>query len=131
MENTSVSFPINELSESQEDDVMETSLFDRSMGVWIPGILCITGFLGNVVSLLVLSLDRTKDPTFYSLRALALSDVILLITAFLQQVSNIILFKYNHESKLLSENRCGCCSFSEQILNLKCKMLDCQFLYPC
>ena len=131
MENTSVSFPINELSESQEDDVMETSLFDRSMGVWIPGILCITGFLGNVVSLLVLSLDRTKDPTFYSLRALALSDVILLITAFLQQVSNIILFKYNHELKLLLENRCGCCSFSEQILNLKCKMLDSQFLYPC
>lgn len=100
MENTSVSFPIDELAESQEDDVMETSLFDRSMGVWIPGILCITGFLGNVVSLLVLSLDRTKDPTFYSLRALALSDVILLITAFLQQVSDIMLLKYYWKSRV-------------------------------
>ena len=87
MENTSVW----EMPDSHEDDVIgTTSLFDRYMGVWIPGVLCITGFLGNVVSLLVLSLDRTKDPTFYSLRALALSDVILLITAFLQQVSNIM-----------------------------------------
>ena len=43
--------------------------------------------VGNLISLLVLSHDRSKDPTFYSLRALALSDIILLIAAFLQQVS--------------------------------------------
>ena len=88
MENTSVSMILNDLSDSAEDDGSPRTLFNRLMGVWIPGILCITGFIGNVVSLLVLSLDRTKDPTFYSLRALALSDVILLVTAFLQQVSS-------------------------------------------
>ena len=37
----------------------------------------------------------------------------------------------NGKKKLSSENRCECSSFSEEIVNFKCKMLGCQFLFPC
>ena len=60
--------------------------FDFIMGVWLPGIICALGIIGNIISLIVLSFDRSKCPTFYSLKALALSDILLLSTALLQQV---------------------------------------------
>ncbi len=60
--------------------------FNLILGVWVPGGLCLLGISGNLLSLLVLSLDRSQCPTFYSLRALATSDVILLLSAFIQQV---------------------------------------------
>ncbi len=96
MENTTVAFFTTDAAHVVSDEANSgDDLFNSVVGVWLPGILCITGFLGNMLSLLVLSLDRTNDPTFYSLRALALSDVILLIGAFFQQVS-------------VGERRCWC-----------------------
>ena len=60
--------------------------FDVVMGVWVPGVICMAGIVGNVLGLAVLCQDRSHSPTFYSLRALATSDVILLVAAMLQQV---------------------------------------------
>ena len=60
--------------------------FDVVMGVYLPGVICVLGIVGNIVSLLVLSSDRGNYPTFMSLKALAASDVVLLFLALCQQV---------------------------------------------
>lgn len=60
--------------------------FDIIMGVWLPGLLCVAGIIGNILALAVLSQDRARCTSFYTLRALASSDVILLVCAMLQQV---------------------------------------------
>ena len=60
--------------------------FDFTVGLLIPCAICMLGLCGNFVSLFVLSLDRGRCPTFYSLRALALSDIVLLLSGMLQQV---------------------------------------------
>ena len=44
------------------------------------------GFFGNLLSLIVLSRDRSSSTTFYSLKALACADMLLLAGAMLQQV---------------------------------------------
>ena len=60
--------------------------FDIYMGVWLPGVIAILGILGNSLSLLVLSRDTSRSTTFASLKALASSDIILLVGALAQQV---------------------------------------------
>ena len=60
--------------------------FDLIMGVWLPGIICVLGILGNSISLLVLSSDRSNSTSFLTLKALALSDIALLFSALWQQV---------------------------------------------
>ena len=60
--------------------------FDLIMGLWLPGIFCTLGMLGNALALLVLSRDRTGSVNFISLRALTTSDFLLLLGAMCQQV---------------------------------------------
>ena len=75
-----------------EDDVTVESVqpqpglyFHLIMGVWLPGFFCIFGIVGNTLALIVLSRDR-HSVTLYSLKALASTDLILLVCAMLQQV---------------------------------------------
>ena len=68
---------------SGREDMMT---FDLVMGVWVPGVFCVLGMGGNLLSLIVLVVDRSRNPTFYSLRALALTDFVLLCAALMQQV---------------------------------------------
>ncbi|KAK2153574.1 hypothetical protein LSH36_292g02008 [Paralvinella palmiformis] len=65
--------------------------FDLVMGFLLPGLFCLFGILGNVISLAVLWSDRSQSPTFLTLKALALSDLVLLTCAFLQQVMPIYI----------------------------------------
>ncbi|ELU09249.1 hypothetical protein CAPTEDRAFT_116396 [Capitella teleta] len=74
------------MNDSQLNSTASSQIFDKAVGVWLPGIFCVLGIVGNMVSLAVLSLDRSISPTFLTLKALALSDIILLSAAFLQQV---------------------------------------------
>jgi hypothetical protein len=59
--------------------------FDVIMGVWIPAIICLLGIIGNALALIVLARDR-HSVTFYSLKALSSTDLLLLVCAMLQQV---------------------------------------------
>lgn len=65
---------------------VELNLFDVLMGVWIPGLISVFGIIGNVLSLWVLSRDPEGSITFTSLKALAVSDLLLLVCALLQQI---------------------------------------------
>lgn len=76
----------SDISQSMNASGTTHAHFDKIVGVWLPGIFCALGILGNLVSLAVLSLDRGISPTFLTLKALALSDIILLSAAFFQQV---------------------------------------------
>lgn len=67
-------------------EVVELNLFDVLMGVWIPGLISVFGIIGNVLSLWVLSRDPEGSITFTSLKALAVSDLLLLVCALLQQI---------------------------------------------
>ena len=53
------------------------------LSVYLPSLYFLTG---NALALAVLSHDRSKSATSLSLKALALSDLVLLISAFAQQV---------------------------------------------
>ena len=66
------------------------STLDVIIGIWIPGLLCFFGILGNLMCLIVLqkhhrTTQRASAP-FLSLKALAVTDFLLLATAFIQQV---------------------------------------------
>lgn len=65
---------------------VELDLFDTIIGLWVPGLLCAFGIVGNALSLWVLSRDRSKSASMTSLKALAASDFILLTGALGQQV---------------------------------------------
>ena len=65
---------------------IELDLFDTIIGLWVPGLLCAFGIVGNALSLWVLSRDRSKSASMTSLKALAASDFILLTGALGQQV---------------------------------------------
>ncbi|ELU15288.1 hypothetical protein CAPTEDRAFT_104399 [Capitella teleta] len=56
------------------------------MGIRLPGILCFLGIVGNLLALLVLSRDTSRSASLMSLKALALSDLILLVCAVVQQI---------------------------------------------
>ena len=66
--------------------VIELYLFDTVIGLWVPGLLCAFGIVGNALSLWVLSRDLSKSATMTSLKALLASDFILLTGALGQQV---------------------------------------------
>jgi hypothetical protein len=67
-------------------DMCGLGLFDALIGLWIPGMLSVFGILGNAISLWVLSRDPVRSTTLTSLKALAASDLVLLIGALGQQV---------------------------------------------
>ena len=73
-------------SSTNETQVYTHRHFDLIVGIWLPGLLCILGSLGNGISLYVLSRYKGHNVTFYSLRALASSDIVLLVSALVQQV---------------------------------------------
>ena len=60
--------------------------FDLWMGVYVPGVVCTLGIVGNIISLCVLSCDKGNYPTFFSLKALAACDIVLLSTALWHQI---------------------------------------------
>jgi len=67
-----------------DDDSLE--LFDAVVGLWFPGVLAVFGVVGNALSLWVLSRDPAGTATLTSLKALALSDLVLLVGALCQQI---------------------------------------------
>lgn len=71
---------------SPVDDVESLGLFDALIGLWFPGMLSVFGIIGNALSLWVLSRDRARSATMTSLKALAVSDLVLLIGALCQQM---------------------------------------------
>jgi len=81
MDDANVTEPTN-----QTTATIELDLFDTIIGLWIPGLLCAFGIVGNALSLWVLSRDRSKSASMTSLKALAASDFILLTGALGQQV---------------------------------------------
>ena len=87
--NLSDAIPTRQVRQSSSSS---TEQFDLAMGVWLPGVICVLGILGNIISLVVLSCDRSKCPTFYSLKALASTDVLLLTSALVQQVVPMFCF---------------------------------------
>ena len=70
------------------DDADEDGLqlFDAVVGLWLPGVLAMFGVIGNALSLWVLSSDPAGTATLASLKALALSDLVLLVGALCQQI---------------------------------------------
>lgn len=60
--------------------------FNFWMGVYIPAFVCILGIIGNILSFIVLSYNKGNYPTFFSLKALAAWDILLLFTALWVQV---------------------------------------------
>ena len=69
-----------------DDDASGLELFDAVVGLWLPGILAVFGVIGNAMSLCVLSRDPAATATLTSLKALALSDLVLLVGALCQQI---------------------------------------------
>jgi len=69
-----------------DDDAGGLELFDALVGLWLPGILAMFGVIGNALSLWVLSSDPAATATLASLKALALSDLVLLVGALCQQI---------------------------------------------
>jgi len=69
-----------------DDDAAGLDLFDAVVGLWLPGILAMFGVIGNALSLWVLSSDPAATATLASLKALALSDLVLLVGALCQQI---------------------------------------------
>ena len=69
-----------------EIDADNLELFDAVVGLWLPGVLAMFGVIGNALSLWVLSSDRAGTATLESLKALALSDLVLLVGALCQQI---------------------------------------------
>ena len=59
---------------------------DAVVGLWLPGLLAAFGVVGNALSLWVLSRDPAGTATLTSLKALALSDLVLLVGALCQQI---------------------------------------------
>ena len=75
------------MSEQATDEPVGLSKeFNLIMGFWLPALLCISGIFGNLLALAVLSQDRGRCTSFYTLKALASADVVLLVCAVLQQV---------------------------------------------
>ena len=67
-----------------------TDLLSDIVGVWITGVFCIMGLVGNIISFLVLSKAHGHSPMFFVLRAVAISDAVFLFGVFvLQSVVNI------------------------------------------
>ena len=65
---------------------MATALsFINIMGIWITGLFCLLGFVGNVLSFIVLIQAFGKSPMFYVLRAVAVSDAFFLFSVFVIQ----------------------------------------------
>jgi hypothetical protein len=56
------------------------------VGIYATGLLCGFGILGNILSFIVLGKDNKRLPLFLILRALAVSDSILLVTVLFMQV---------------------------------------------
>jgi len=71
---------------SSLDGVEPLGLFDALIGLWFPGMLSVFGIIGNALSLWVLSRDRARSATMTSLKALAVSDLVLLTGALCQQI---------------------------------------------
>jgi len=68
------------------DGAAGLELFDALVGLWLPGLLALFGVVGNALSLWVLSSDPAATATLASLKALALSDLVLLVGALCQQI---------------------------------------------
>lgn len=66
-------------------ELHEQYVFNVIMGIWIPGMICTVGIIGNTLALIVLTKDN-RCPSLYSMRGLAASDLTLLVFAMLQQV---------------------------------------------
>jgi len=71
---------------SVDSDVAGMELFDVVVGLWLPWLLALFGVIGNALSLWVLSSDPAGTATLASLKALALSDLVLLVGALCQQI---------------------------------------------
>ena len=59
--------------------------FINIMGIWITGSFCLLGFVGNVLSFVVLVQAFGRSPMFYVLRAVAVSDAFFLFSVFVIQ----------------------------------------------
>ena len=70
----------------EDDDITEQALdtlLSDILGIWITGIICLTGLAGNILSFLVLSRAHGHSPMFCVLRAVAVSDGVFLLTVFI------------------------------------------------
>ena len=73
-------------NDSQWMDIGITAFsFINVMGIWITGMFCLLGFVGNVLSFIVLVRAFGKSPMFYVLRAVAVSDAFFLFSVFVIQ----------------------------------------------
>lgn len=80
------------------DEDMQLTVFDIVVGLWLPGLLSVFGIVGNVLSLWVLSRDRLQSAALTSLKALAVSDVVLLVGALCQQILPLSCVFFGHLS---------------------------------
>jgi len=77
---------VDTVSEDDSAEAAGLELFDSVVGLWLPAVLALFGVVGNALSLWVLSSDPAATATLASLKALALSDLVLLIGALCQQI---------------------------------------------
>lgn len=86
--NTSDIYALENLSSTAGavgDDTGVTHTFSDIMGIWITGSVCLLGFIGNVISFIVLLQAFKRSPMFYVLRAVAVSDAVFLFSVFVIQ----------------------------------------------
>ena len=90
MDNSTVVTITAATSALDETFIMYRIVFD----IYIVGILCVVGILGNVMSMLVLGKDRTmRRTTAFLLQMVAMADLLYLITClFIQTLKTILEF---------------------------------------
>ncbi|XP_013414301.1 FMRFamide receptor [Lingula anatina] len=83
--------------------IPQLDLYNYIMNVYVTGILCVFGVIGNILSLIILLQDKKKSITFYLLRAVAVADTCLLITTLFVYVLPAV-YPYTGELKFFSWN---------------------------
>lgn len=76
----------------ETEDYGHITLLTDILGIWVTGIFCFMGLVGNIISFLVLSKAHGHSPMFFVLRAVAISDAVFLFSVFILQT----LVNINH-----------------------------------
>ena len=90
----------NNSTASPSDTSLDDFLGDV-LGVWLNGIICLLGLVGNIVSVAVVFKAFGQSPMFYVLRAVAVTDgvflfTVLLLNSMLNLCPNSDLFSWCH-----------------------------------
>lgn len=83
-------FNLSFVNVTLEQEPGERHLFPDILGIWITGVICLLGLVGNIISFVVLLNAFRRSTMFFVLRAVAVSDTLFLLCVFIiQTVVNV------------------------------------------